>query len=483
MLQRLPARFRANFAFPIVGSRHVCGVSRSGCALVLGAVLQFTGCAADAGPEGPGPSGGGRTGTDAPGGKPSGGAGDNKNDPSMSGGGGEDSSPTVLDNGDEILVDEPPTTPRDEGELVNGEVCNSKDVSFESLLPTLAILVDKSSSMFASNLAGGGSNGFGTFPDIWEALRDSLKALEPFSSDVAMSIATYTSNAQEPNTCPIMGNLDMVPATDNFSAIVGALGPSADEIPPGKGETPTGEAIDAVVERLLALPADGPKYILLATDGEPDSCARFDPQVGQDIVIAAVQAAYAAGIQTYVIGLGTEAGARFLNDVAHAGQGLEVAVPTERDAIKTDAVDVRGLEEANSDFYYPEENWRKYARAEYGPDELTAYDQELFLQPGDAEALADSLSKLVGGVRTCEFEMGTAVKRDSAGLGGVELTRADGSKELLTFEGPDGWMLSPDNDYTVVVQGEACDAILNDINGDVSLRIEFPCELQVPIIQ
>src|SRR5690606_18705998 len=95
----------------------------------------------------------------------------------------------VLENDDVVIVDEVPK-PMD-GELVVGEVCNSKDVEFESLVPTMMILVDKSTSMFAPNLANGSSEPFGAFPDRWEALRDGIKSLEPFSTDVAMSIVTY----------------------------------------------------------------------------------------------------------------------------------------------------------------------------------------------------------------------------------------------------------------------------------------------------
>ena len=46
----------------------------------------------------------------------------------------------------------------------------------------MLILVDKSTSMFASNLPNGGSGPFGTSPDRWEAMRAAVAALEPFDA-------------------------------------------------------------------------------------------------------------------------------------------------------------------------------------------------------------------------------------------------------------------------------------------------------------
>ena len=65
-------------------------------------------------------------------------------------------------------------------------------------------------------------------------------------------------------------------------------------------------AIHAAAERLNAASsgANTKKYIVLVTDGAPNTCLVRDPQCGQDASVAAVQAAFGAGIRTLVVGLG-----------------------------------------------------------------------------------------------------------------------------------------------------------------------------------
>ena len=216
--------------------------------------------------------------------------------------------PTGLEPGDQPLIEEtpggiigepPPETPP-EGQLVDGEVCNAKGIEFEKLVPVVMILVDRSTSMFASNLPNGASPAFGEHPDRWEALRVAVAGLEPLAADVAFGLSTYTGyNA---GMCPEMPQIDsIVPGQAEFAQIMAELPSSAEALPPQKSETPTYEAITAGIEALKAVEIVGPKYLLVITDGEPDTCQLFDPQCGQDAAIGAAQAAFAEGISTYVV--------------------------------------------------------------------------------------------------------------------------------------------------------------------------------------
>ena len=56
-------------------------------------------------------------------------------------------------------------------------------------------------------------------------------------------------------------------ALDNHAAIDAVYGNNNPQ-----DETPTGESIDAVAGQLAAFEENGPKIIILATDGEPDTC-------------------------------------------------------------------------------------------------------------------------------------------------------------------------------------------------------------------
>ena len=72
----------------------------------------------------------------------------------------------------------------------------------------------------------------------------------------------------------------------------------------------------------------GPKYIVLATDGEPDTCTDANPpdttKVGQPEAVKAAQTAFAKGISLFYISVGTEVSAKHAQDMANAGQGLAI---------------------------------------------------------------------------------------------------------------------------------------------------------------
>jgi hypothetical protein len=82
-----------------------------------------------------------------------------------------------------------------------------------------------------------------------------------------------------------------------------------------------------------------PKYILLISDGAPDTCATTNPQCGQDRAVFAVQQAFRAGIETRAIGIGfgneypgcrpstARCGSDHFQDVANAGRGRRVQEP------------------------------------------------------------------------------------------------------------------------------------------------------------
>ncbi len=358
-----------------------------------------------------------------------------------------------------------------DGQLVDGKVCNEKGITFEKVVPSVLIMVDRSTSMFAMDLPNGGSPEFGMYDDRWEALRGALGALEPLSDEVAFGIATFTG---VPGTCPLLEHLDEVsPALGDFQRISAALLPSEEAIPGSASETPTKEAILAGAEALSQVNIEGPKYLLVVTDGEPDTCNVPNPQCGQDAAIGAAQAAYAGGVTTYVVGLpDKDLGTKFLNDLAHAGQGLEVQ-PPESDELWCIQQE---LQLESFDFT----NWRASAEGTYGADGLT-YAEELYFQPTDVEALRAQLTQLIAGVRSCAFEMDTGVNRAQASKGAVQLQMAGGATVDLVHEDANGWVLSTDNDYTIELQGSACEQIQSEEAAGV--LIEFPCEVRIPLIK
>lgn len=397
----------------------------------------------------------------------------------------------VIDE-DEPLVDAPVDTPvAPEDQLVEGTVCNSQEVSFEKVITTVMLVLDRSTSMFRPNLPNGGSpSPFGAYDDRWEALRAAVAQLEVYSSEVQFGAATYTGySPQNGGTCPELQGLDIEIGTGNFDRIMALLPDSATAIPPAKSETPTAESMEEALAALAAVTTEGPKYMVLVTDGLPEMCAGGGELLdkgnwcGHDPAFAVVQNAFLSGVTTYVIGIigssnadEESAGDYFLNGIAHAGQGLELQPPTtSMHCIQQESRIARGAEPAN-DFY---ENWRPWAAATYGADGMT-YAEKLYFAPSDTN-LGSQLAQVVQATRSCSFEMDEAVVRARADLGAVQFEFSGDEKRLLTYQDANGWELDPDNDYTVVVKGEACTSIQTDLVTNV--KIQFPCEVRVPRVR
>src|SRR5690606_24450106 len=75
----------------------------------------------------------------------------------------------------------------------------------------------------------------------------------------------------------------------------------------------------------------GPRVIVLATDGEPNTCASVTAtQEGRRRSADAIRAAFDAGIQTFVISVGNEVGEDHLREIANLGQGFPANDPVAR---------------------------------------------------------------------------------------------------------------------------------------------------------
>src|SRR5262249_24932837 len=145
------------------------------------------------------------------------------------------------------------------------------------------------------------------------------------------------------------------------------------------------------------------KYILLVTDGNPDRCGEPDPQCGQDDAITAVQAAFAAGISTYVVGIGDitaatndpgcwgRCGPLHLQDLANAGAGLPVLRNTDPNYLNNCFNGARR-----------DANGKQLYLGSYVDDPLLAGTASFFVPNGRA-ALRDAIASILSGVRSCTF--------------------------------------------------------------------------------
>jgi hypothetical protein len=322
--------------------------------------------------------------------------------------------------------------------------CNDISVGFEKLIPTVLLLVDESGSMSDNKYPPGGTQ------SRWRVLHDALLAdgglVQQLQAQVRFGFIGYTGDGTAA-TCPILQRTDVFAPSSSPSALdaIRAMYPEERPSLPYSGETPTGAAMRAATNALAAYAQPGPKYILLATDGDPDTCARPNPQCGQEEAITAAQDAYAAGIGAFVIGISDDVASWHLQQMANAGAGLDVAPPTDPN-------------------FYNNCPRDPAVTPKYAPG--TPSSNAKFYKPADGTELAQALSSILYGARTCTFTLHGKVTAGKEAQGTVLL---DGV--ALSYMAPDGWRL--DDDQTIEVLGASCDKIKTTSK---LLQVSFPCD-------
>lgn len=297
--------------------------------------------------------------------------------------------------------------------LENTTSCPSFQVDVARVIPTLVLLVDQSSSMDVD------FQGEPRWEAVYTTLMDPAEGVvAQLQSSVRFGLTLYSSvNGFQGGECPLLTTVP--PALDNHDAI-DAVFASAETI----SETPTGESLEAVALELAAFSEEGPKGIVLATDGEPDTCAQPNPQNGQETSLLAAEAAFAAGIQTFIISVGGEVSDHHLQQMANVGVGRE--------------------------------------RNDTNPAP--------FYRALDAEELIGAFNTIVGSFVECRFSID----------GVVEL--ADACEGTVTLDGEDlvcgeDWEVTDSS--TLELFGEACERLQDGSQHEVDAQ--WPCDVVSPI--
>lgn len=194
------------------------------------------------------------------------------------------------------------------------------------------------------------------------------------------------------------------------------------------GHTPTGKAVELVTADFVAHPppANSSPIILLATDGLPtdgnpaNACGADVKDNGPSI--AAVTAAYTAGIRTFIIGL-ADLNPQFLQDIANVGAGKASGS---------------------------------------APNCPTC---EPFYTANDTTSLTNALNSIISGVISCDLEISGKVDPAAANTGTVKLSGAQ-----LVY-GTD-WTVDA-NGKTIHLLGAACRTLKTSPGATVDA--EFPC--------
>lgn len=291
--------------------------------------------------------------------------------------------------------------------------CPAVEVNLTPVVPVVQLLIDQSGSM---------DDPFGN-TDRWTSLKDALignaddGVLFQLQSNLNMGATLYTSTGGSAGgECPQL--VEVGPSINNAQAITNLLEDNDPVL-----DTPTAESVAAVTASFPA--SDNPRVIILATDGNPDTCADPDAHnaASQALSEGAVQDAFTADIETFVLSVGDDIALGHLQRLANAGQGLD-------------------LDTGDAQFY-------------------------LALNPAE---LVTAFEDIIGGIRTCEVDVDGTVDLDKADQGTVVLN----GDELVY--GTDWTMQDED---TLILLGTACDTFLTA--DTVALSAEFPCGVVIDV--
>jgi hypothetical protein len=283
-------------------------------------------------------------------------------------------------------------------------MCPAVHFTATKTTPSIALLVDRSGSMVSDI---GGTSRYGA---IKQALVDTTNGVvTKLQNEAYFGAALFSSD----DPCPRLYSVPRAMANRNaIATLINSQSPA--------GNTPTGPSIDAVVADFAANPppTGSPPVIVLATDGLPNTCTDSnDTATGQAKSIAAAQAAYAAGIRLFILGVGTGIADQHLQAMANAGLGVQNGQP-------------------NAPYYLAN-----------SPQQLT-----------------DAFDQIIGGVVSCDLMINGNVDPTAAASGTVTLNGM-----LLTY-GTDWTLL---NSNTIELLGAACTTLKQSPNPVVDAA--FPC--------
>lgn len=344
-------------------------------------------------------------------------------------------------------------------DAIASDACVDVDVTLAKVRPTVLLALDQSSSMFWFKFPSGASNNCN--PDCrWTVLKDVLIGpaatpgglLKQIEGDVDLGMQLYSATDPNPNdgdnsllttptdpVCPRFNGrafAGLAFAPNNFASIDAMLRPAEPD-----DDTPTGEAIDALVgvdtagtvvdtKGFASAQTQGPKTMILVTDGEPALCASLQSTgttPARARVEDAVARAHAKQIRTFVVAIG---------DVTDPG-----------------TVD----------------HFNRVARRGQGQDPVTGTAEAV--RPTDTTALVTALREIILGQRTCVFKLDGTVQPGTETKGSVVL-----NGQALGYNDPNGWKLNSPTELELV--GAACNVVKTEPDAQLSMR--FPCGAFVP---
>jgi hypothetical protein len=226
----------------------------------------------------------------------------------------------------------------------------------------------------------------------------------------------------EPDRCGVTTTVAVPVGPMSYTAIDQALNGT---LWTGKEGTPTQAAIRNSITYLQSLTDTNPKYLLLATDGQPN-CPGGANTLNTDDSAGSAQAvadALQAGFPTFVIGIGNTGGTATLNQLAVNGGRPQMGGTTS------------------------------------------------FYQVTDTASLATVLKTIVGSTATCTFNLGAA-PNDYTSNKSIDVF-GDDQKIAKDPTMADGWNYVGNGNDQIQVYGPTCDKILS---GEIkNVTVTYQC--------
>jgi hypothetical protein len=269
--------------------------------------------------------------------------------------------------------------------------------------PSIMLVLDQSGSMYTNEIAPNTTR----YRGMRDALVGAGGVVTGLEAKAYFGSMLYTCNSSSNTAFERVGR-----ALNNAAAIRTSIDSKLDI---RGGNTPTDLAINDAVSGFQAAPppADSPPAIVLATDGEPNTCSGGNDTRSQ--TVQAARNAYAAGIPIYVLAIAQNS--QHFQDVANAGQGWQSGDPNVP--------------------YYPVTN---------------------------AAELQAAFQTIINGVISCDLSLTASIDENQAMNGTLTI---NGVQQTYGSD----WILVGGN--TIRVQGAACTTLKSTQNPNV--QATFPC--------
>jgi hypothetical protein len=286
--------------------------------------------------------------------------------------------------------------------------CGFDKFELERVPPDVLLILDRSGSMKLKDVPMSTNS-------RWDEVIPALKqVVMETSAGVSWGLKTYPSTS----ACNVTEGVEVPVVPANGAAMLRTI----DATQPNNeaGGTPTALAVTRATDYAKTLTSKGAKYLLLATDGEPNCAGGSSTRGDADGSVQAVTDAVAAGFHVFVVGIATaQTGAHAtLNRMAEAGK-------------------------------------------EPRPDAATKY-----YAVANRQDLVNALTQITGQVSSCSFALSQKPPVP-------ENVAVDVGSMRVPKDPTNGWTYGP-AETSIQLHGSACEAVKK---GNIdSLRITFGCK-------